>query len=226
MGAMMLTKAQQDLCERLEAPLYTADDYMAMQEAANEIRYLAARESTSPITGFSEPDADHEFKNFHRALCERFEYVHDEKDWKRDQLSLIEHIAAKQSAEVVTLTASQREKLEQLADVRFTRPLDGWDKHVLRKLLERTSARNEPGRTLTEEQFEELEEARDILENMLSSIEADGNYSTAATCTFLRQALLCLRPVVMRLSRIDAAPPSLATDARQTPPTESTGEPT
>lgn len=36
-----------------------------------------------------------EFKNFHRLLCERFNYVHDEKDWNRDQLSLIEHIARK-----------------------------------------------------------------------------------------------------------------------------------
>lgn len=33
------------------------------------------------------------FKNFHRLLCERFGYTHDEKDWQRDQLSLIEHIA-------------------------------------------------------------------------------------------------------------------------------------
>lgn len=36
---------------------------------------------------------DHEFKNFHRLLCERFDYHHDERDWKRDQLSLIEFIA-------------------------------------------------------------------------------------------------------------------------------------
>jgi hypothetical protein len=36
----------------------------------------------------------HHFKNFHRLLCERFGYVHDEEDWWRDQISLIEHIAA------------------------------------------------------------------------------------------------------------------------------------
>lgn len=35
----------------------------------------------------------HNFKNFHRLLCERFGYGHDEKDWLRDQLSLIEWIA-------------------------------------------------------------------------------------------------------------------------------------
>lgn len=39
-------------------------------------------------------EAEHKFKNFHRLLCERFKYVHDERDWKRDQLSLIEHITA------------------------------------------------------------------------------------------------------------------------------------
>jgi hypothetical protein len=42
--------------------------------------------------------SDHEFKNFHRALCERFDYCHDGRDWKRDQVSLIEHIAKKVAA--------------------------------------------------------------------------------------------------------------------------------
>jgi hypothetical protein len=32
------------------------------------------------------------FKNFHRLLCNRFGYVHDEVHWERDLLSLIEHI--------------------------------------------------------------------------------------------------------------------------------------
>ncbi|WP_186260305.1 helix-turn-helix domain-containing protein [Burkholderia gladioli] len=40
-------------------------------------------------------DVEHKFKNFHRLLCERFDYTHDEIDWKRDQVSLIEHIAKK-----------------------------------------------------------------------------------------------------------------------------------
>jgi hypothetical protein len=39
------------------------------------------------------PDDTSAFKNFHRQLCERFGYVHDEKDWRRDQVSLIEWIA-------------------------------------------------------------------------------------------------------------------------------------
>jgi hypothetical protein len=33
------------------------------------------------------------FKNFHRMLCDRFGYTHDEIDWRRDQVSLCEHIA-------------------------------------------------------------------------------------------------------------------------------------
>jgi hypothetical protein len=33
------------------------------------------------------------FKNFHRSLCARFGYVHDDRDWQRDQVSLEEHIA-------------------------------------------------------------------------------------------------------------------------------------
>jgi hypothetical protein len=32
------------------------------------------------------------FKAFHRALCKSFDYAHDEVDWARDQVSLIEHI--------------------------------------------------------------------------------------------------------------------------------------
>lgn len=39
-------------------------------------------------------NSDAEFKNFHRLLCERFGYVHDPIDWKRDQISLIEYIAS------------------------------------------------------------------------------------------------------------------------------------
>lgn len=37
--------------------------------------------------------AEARFKNFHRSLCERFGYFHDEIDWQRDQVSLEEHIA-------------------------------------------------------------------------------------------------------------------------------------
>ncbi len=39
------------------------------------------------------------FKNFHRLLCERFGYGHDEVAWERDQLSLIEWIAKRPAPE-------------------------------------------------------------------------------------------------------------------------------
>lgn len=42
------------------------------------------------------------FKNFHRLLCERFGCAHDEKDWERDQLSLIEWIAKRYSRDETT----------------------------------------------------------------------------------------------------------------------------
>jgi len=38
-----MNNAQRELCEKLDAPLHTADDCMVMAEASNEIRYLAAR---------------------------------------------------------------------------------------------------------------------------------------------------------------------------------------
>jgi len=47
-----------------------------------------------PIAVSSAHQAWHEFENFHRSLCERFGYMHDPVDWKRDQVSLIEHIAS------------------------------------------------------------------------------------------------------------------------------------
>lgn len=47
---------------------------------------LAAQPATAP-------DDSHSFKNFHRSLCDRFGYCHDDKDWRRDLISLEEHIA-------------------------------------------------------------------------------------------------------------------------------------
>lgn len=61
---------------------------------------LGYDEGTKRSTGQPPEKALHDFKNFHRLLCERFNCVHDEVDWQRDQLSLIEWIAEqmKQSA--------------------------------------------------------------------------------------------------------------------------------
>lgn len=77
---------------------------------------------------------------------------------------------------------------------------DGGDVSVLEQLRRmaddaakyRAAPPVEQTRALTAAQIEDLQEAREILENMVRSVEIDGNYSTEATCTFLRQALLCL----------------------------------
>ncbi|MFM0638035.1 hypothetical protein PQQ63_15140 [Paraburkholderia metrosideri] len=69
------------------------------------------------------------------------------------------------------------------------------DELEVRKLYEYPGAPQSVAQTeraLTEEQIDDLQEAREILENMIRSVELDGNYSTEATCTFLRQALQCL----------------------------------
>ncbi|MGN6282132.1 hypothetical protein [Frateuria sp.] len=56
------------------------------------------RQLIAKVTGAADHDGD--FKNFHRLLCERFGYAHDEADWKRDQVSLIEWIACQQAGRV------------------------------------------------------------------------------------------------------------------------------
>ncbi len=51
-----------------------------------------------------------DFKNFHRLLCERFNYPHDEEFWWRDLLSLIEHIAAERDALKAELEAARKQE--------------------------------------------------------------------------------------------------------------------
>ncbi|MDI2590004.1 hypothetical protein POF45_00970 [Pseudomonas sp. 681] len=52
-----------------------------------------------------------DFKNFHRSLCARFGYFHDDIDWQRDQVSLEEHIAT-QFSHVSAENAALRSQLE------------------------------------------------------------------------------------------------------------------
>lgn len=48
----------------------------------------------APVQAAPQEGGDwHAFKNFHRSLCARFGYTHDENDWRRDLASLEEHIA-------------------------------------------------------------------------------------------------------------------------------------
>lgn len=87
-----------------------------------------------------EPSDAHAFKNFHRVLCERFGYAHDERDWRRDQISLIEHIASRlaqpPAAEQSRMTADQvssaagREPRDEAGDAQISSsiqpPADGY----------------------------------------------------------------------------------------------------
>lgn len=57
--------------------------------------------------------AEASFKNFHRSLCERFGYYHDEIDWQRDQVSLEEHIAT-QFSHISAENAALRMQVESL----------------------------------------------------------------------------------------------------------------
>ncbi|WP_226501427.1 hypothetical protein [Pseudomonas sp. MWU16-30322] len=57
--------------------------------------------------------AEASFKNFHRSLCERFGYYHDEIDWQRDQVSLEEHIAT-QLSHITAENAALRGQVEAL----------------------------------------------------------------------------------------------------------------
>lgn len=68
---------------------------MSMERCRNlgvDIAALVATETDQLRQRVAELEA--EFKNFHRSLCDRFGYGHDEIDWRRDLVSLEEHIAA------------------------------------------------------------------------------------------------------------------------------------
>jgi len=101
-------------------------------------------------------EADHEFKNFHRTMCKRFGYTHDERDWKRDQVSLIEWIAKKVEQQPV-----QQEPV--YVQTRYNRgewgtPLDPKERHskwadgVEMRLLY-TAPQAQPAKPLTDEQI-------------------------------------------------------------------------
>lgn len=67
---------------------------LKVQEGVVELAYIPHRNLVE-----QRDEIERQFKNFHRLLCERFEYGHDKQEWKRDQLSLIEHIASRLSAD-------------------------------------------------------------------------------------------------------------------------------
>lgn len=85
------------ICE-LEHPgqvLVLADRPITDDEGHGEV--FAAPIAQTALTPWQEATGRAAFKNFHRSLCERFGYMHDEEFWWRDLISLEEHIA-KQTA--------------------------------------------------------------------------------------------------------------------------------
>jgi len=88
-------------------PRLTKAQYMAAYKAWMDVRTRIDDSSRAVIAAIAEHvqypseaapivlESDtHQFQNFHRSLCERFEYWHDAVDWRRDLASLEEHIAS------------------------------------------------------------------------------------------------------------------------------------
>ncbi|AZD07543.1 hypothetical protein C4K26_2140 [Pseudomonas chlororaphis] len=76
------------------------------------LRYVAAANPAAVLALIAEIETlKAGFKNFHRSLCERFGYYHDDIDWQRDQASLEEHIAT-QFNHVSAENSSLRSQME------------------------------------------------------------------------------------------------------------------
>ena len=78
----------------------------------------ATRAAWAAVEAACVPAADAEFKNFHRMLCERFDYAHDERDWKRDQVSLMEWIAKRVEAACASQMPGDVAALVELLEAR------------------------------------------------------------------------------------------------------------
>jgi hypothetical protein len=88
----------------------------SLKSTADEMRTINDRVHLAKIAELERDQAA--FKNFHRALCERFRYEHDETDWRRDQMSLIEWIAKRAATEPNSNKAdSTSAGVDQLAPV-------------------------------------------------------------------------------------------------------------
>jgi hypothetical protein len=74
----------QEALESMRIVDFSVKNLVGWNKAINAIR----KARSAPVQ-----NSDHEFKNFHRLLCDRFGYTHDDVDWRRDQISLIEWIA-------------------------------------------------------------------------------------------------------------------------------------
>lgn len=68
-------------------------NYIAKNQASIILRLQSELNGTTDIDDLRKYSINH--KHFHKMLCERFNYSHDDEFWWRDQVSLIEHISNK-----------------------------------------------------------------------------------------------------------------------------------
>jgi hypothetical protein len=137
-------KCPPDRYFRGEAPAYW------WRSVFREKAGLAAPTREAAPFAQGEQGDSHAFKNFHRMLCERFDYCHDEKDWWRDQVSLMEHIAklTRQPASPAEPVAADAHALRMRA-IKLVAQLGNWDgktyspelSDVLKKLSALTAAK-------------------------------------------------------------------------------------
>lgn len=92
-----------------------------LRKANNELNSEVMKEALKA------DDVEAEFKNFHKNLCDRFGYVHDDVDWRRDQASLEEFIARKLNHNTVTLHGANAQLSNRCRDLTtcLRRAVDG-----------------------------------------------------------------------------------------------------
>jgi hypothetical protein len=133
------------------ATMWPSDQSLAYNKAQAKYAAIATAPTreAAPFAQGEQGDS-HAFKNFHRMLCERFDYCHDEKDWWRDQVSLMEHIAklTRQPASPAEPVAADAHALRMRA-IKLVAQLGNWDgktyspelSDVLKKLSALTAAK-------------------------------------------------------------------------------------
>jgi len=98
MNETKLADAAKALVEACDKSIYM-NDYCGLEVSKHDATQVnAAIEALrEALEAKPAPDSAHAFKNFHRRLCERFGYTHDERHWWRDLVSLEEWIAKQEA---------------------------------------------------------------------------------------------------------------------------------
>lgn len=173
--------AHHPLCDAATPPSPDANAHTIGEDAANvAIGEREAFEAWAKSKGLKFTcHAAHDYYSPHEVQC----YY---EVWQARAALTAEKVAGQEAVAIV------RDNPDDIGTIiEATRPLEVGTQLYL-AAPQQPAQPVEQALALTDEQIEDLQEAREILENMVRSVELDGNYSTEATCTFLRQALLCL----------------------------------